>query len=82
MRRILVHLGSKGQMTLPRDARTALGVHAGQSLMVELYDDGRVQLAKPKYTVETLKGILPALDPPPSVDFDREIDEAMAEMAQ
>jgi hypothetical protein len=50
--------------------------------MVELYDDGRVQLAKPKYTVETLKGILPALDPPPSVDFDKEIDEAMAEMAQ
>ena len=81
MRRILAHLSSKGQMTLPSDARKALGVEPGQSVMVELHDDGRVMLTKPKYTVADLKGILPALDPPPSADFEQEIHDAQLDMA-
>ena len=81
MRRILAHLSSKGQMTLPSDARKALGVQPGQSIMVELYEDGRVMLAKPKYTIADLEGILPALDPPPSADFEQEIHDAQLGMA-
>jgi bifunctional DNA-binding transcriptional regulator/antitoxin component of YhaV-PrlF toxin-antitoxin module len=81
MRRLLAHLSSKGQRTLPSDARKALAVEPGQSVMVELHDDGRVTLAKPLYTVETLNGILPALDPPPSADFEQEIHDAQLDMA-
>jgi AbrB family looped-hinge helix DNA binding protein len=81
MRRILAHLSSKGQMTLPRQARRALGVGPGDSIMVEIDDDNRVTISKPKFTIADLRGILPALDPPPSADFEQEIEEAMAERA-
>ena len=81
MKRIRATLSSKSQVTLPAPVREILGVRAGETIVFEVSDSGAVSLSKPKFTIADLRGILPPLDPPPSPDFEAEIDEAMADMA-
>jgi AbrB family looped-hinge helix DNA binding protein len=81
MKRISAPISSKGQITIPREVRRLLGVSPGESIYFEIEDQGTIRLRKPKYSVEDLDGILPALDPPPSADFDDEIEEAKEDWA-
>jgi AbrB family looped-hinge helix DNA binding protein len=81
MKRISAPVSSKGQVTIPREVRRMLGVNPGESIYFEIGDQGTVSLRRPKYSVEDLDGILPALDPPPSRDFDAEIEEAKEDWA-
>ena len=74
---------SKNQVTIPKKVRQALGVEPKEPIAVIVAEDGRVTLEPVhEYTLEELRGILPALDPPPSLDFEDEIREAMEERAQ
>jgi AbrB family looped-hinge helix DNA binding protein len=50
---------SKGQITLPKDVRTRLGLKQGDRVRFILEDDGRVRLAPAKRDVSELMGILP-----------------------
>jgi AbrB family looped-hinge helix DNA binding protein len=50
---------SKGQVTLPVEARKKLGIQAGSRLEVLIHDDGRMELIHLKGSVRDLKGILP-----------------------
>lgn len=53
-------LTSKGQMTLPLAARTQLGLHAGDQLMVSVLDDDTIVLKRPQRApVSALRGLLP-----------------------
>jgi AbrB family looped-hinge helix DNA binding protein len=79
MKTIRAHLSSKSQVTIPADVRAKLKVQAHDP--VDFVIDGNtVTLRRAPYTVEDLKGIVPALDRPVSDDFDQEIDEAMEDM--
>ena len=53
-------LTSKGQMTLPLAARTQLGLHAGDQLLVSVMDDDTIVLKRPQRApVSALRGLLP-----------------------
>ena len=81
MKRIRVTPDEDGQITLPEEVLKTFGVEPGDFITFVVDETGKVTLTKAKFSVADLKGILPALDPPPSADFDAEIDEAMADMA-
>jgi len=59
-----------GQITLPAEAREALGVKPGDSVEVRI-DNGSVTVLKPKYTLKDVLGKLP----PPRPGYN--IDEAL-----
>jgi len=67
-------LTSKGQMTLPKEVRTKLGLKPGDRLQVAVTADGRVVMT-PAVPLATLAGILPKPDRPLSVE---EMNEAIA----
>src|SRR4051794_28058142 len=67
-----------GQITLPAEARRALGVGPGDEVDV-CVSHGKVTVVKPEYTLKELSGILQ----PPRADFDidQAIRDAKEEMA-
>jgi AbrB family looped-hinge helix DNA binding protein len=79
---ITAKLSSKNQVTIPADVRRQLGVGASDQITFVLSEDGRVEVKRPRYTLESVLGSVPAL-PGASADFEREIEEATAaEMAR
>lgn len=51
---------SKGQVTLPVEARRRMGIRAGTKLKFAIGDNGRMEVQKvEKGSVRALKGILP-----------------------
>ena len=69
-------LTSKGQITVPKPIRDALGVHAGDRLRFELRDDGVVELSRPRRRdLMSLAGML-ASDVHTTLE---EMDEAIAQ---
>lgn len=52
-------LSSKGQVTLPREVRTSLGVSAGDRLDFVRLDDGSYAIIPASHSVRALKGLLP-----------------------
>lgn len=79
MREIGAKITSKGQVTIPREVRTELGVHAGEYILFVI-DDGDIRVKPVRHTLESIRASLPPL-PGASDDFDREIEEAMEEEA-
>jgi len=73
-------VSSKGQITLPADVRRRLGLSASDKVLIVLDDDGKVELQRPRFTLESIRESLPSL-PNQSDDFEREIEEAMEERA-
>jgi len=70
---------SQGQVTIPAEVRRHLGL-TKRGKVTFLIDDEGVRLVPPRYTFESARGAVPPL-PGTSADFDREIEEAMAEEA-
>ena len=50
---------SKGQVTLPREVRAALGVSAGDRLDFIRLDDGTYAIVPASHSIRALKGLLP-----------------------
>jgi AbrB family looped-hinge helix DNA binding protein len=67
-----------GQITLPAEARKALGVKPGDDVDVHV-SNGKVTVVKPEYTLKELSGILQP--PRPGFDIDQAIRDAKEEMA-
>ena len=61
-------LTSKGQVTIPREVRTNLGVAAGDRLDFIRMDDGNYAIVPASYSIRSLKGVLPRT--PQSVSLD------------
>ena len=50
---------SKGQVTLPAEARRRLGIHAGTKLEFVVFGDDRMEVVRGGGSVRDLKGALP-----------------------
>ncbi|MEA2510696.1 MAG: prlF antitoxin for toxin YhaV toxin [Thermomicrobiales bacterium] len=79
MRTIDATVTSQGQVTIPAEVRRKLGL-AKRAKVTFVITDDRVELLPPRFTLESVFG---SVDPLPnqSVDFDREIEEAMEDHA-
>jgi AbrB family looped-hinge helix DNA binding protein len=65
---------SKGQITLPKEIRTKLGLRQGDRVRFVIEDDGRVRLLPAKRDISELVGILPK--PKRSISLE-EMDEGI-----
>lgn len=72
-------LTSKGQLTLPKEVREALGVGAGDRLDFVRMDDGNFAVLPATHPVKRLKGILPK--PKKAVSLE-DMDRAIARGAK
>lgn len=52
-------ISSKNQIVVPKEVRKALGVKAGDKLLVEVRGGTVVMMRKPKDHLKALKGIVP-----------------------
>lgn len=59
---------SKGQVTLPREVRTSLGIVAGDRLEFIRMDDGNYALVPASCSIRSLKGVLPRPTQPVSLE--------------
>ncbi len=67
-------LTSKGQLTLPKDVRTALGVGPGDRVDFVRMEDGNFAVLPATHSVKNLKGLIPKPRKPVSLeDMDRAI---------
>lgn len=73
---MLATITTKGQITIPKKARDALQLDAGDRVEFIFEDDGRLFLLPVTRDVKTLKGMLPKPEKPVSLD---EMDDAIAE---
>lgn len=53
----MITVSTKGQITLPKSARTAMGLQPGQRVSVELMEDNSLRLRRIK-DIEEFRGIL------------------------
>lgn len=65
-------LSSKYQITIPREARGALGLKPGDKLLVVPHGDGMIVLRKPKFFAAALKGVGKGLYPTEYLKKERE----------
>jgi antitoxin PrlF len=81
MRETISTISSKGQVTIPADVRRHLGVASSDKVAFVILDSGKVELRPAQFSVASLRGIVPALPGPETVDFEDQIEEALAEGA-
>lgn len=74
-----VTVTSKGQVTLPVEARRRLGIRAGTRLQFIVRDDDRLEVVRVGGAVRDLKGLLPR--PKRALSLD-EMDTAIAKGAR
>jgi AbrB family looped-hinge helix DNA binding protein len=74
-----VTVSSKGQVTLPAEARRRLGIRAGTKLEVIVRDDDRLEIVRIGGSIRDLKGLLPK--PKRTLSL-AEIDDAVARGAR
>ena len=67
-----VKLSSKNQIIIPREARDALGVKAGDKLLVIVRGDTVILLRKPKKYSKAISGIAKGLYPDEYLKKERE----------
>ena len=67
-----VKLSSKNQVVIPREARNALGIKAGDKLLVVVRGDTLILLRKPKKYSRATAGIAKGLYPPEYLEKERE----------
>lgn len=72
-------VSSKHQVTIPAEVRKRLGIGAGSKIEF-IIDDDEVRLKPVTSSITDFFGFVPSR-PGQGVDFDKEIDEAMAEQA-
>jgi antitoxin PrlF len=66
---------SKGQVTLPREVRSSLGLCAGDRLDFVRLEDGTYAIVPASVSIRSLKGLLPRRQRPVSL---KEMDAAIA----
>ncbi len=71
-------LTSKGQLTLPKDVRAALGVGPGDRVDFVRMEDGNFAVMPATHSVKKLKGIIARPKKPVSLD---DMDKAIAQAA-
>lgn len=65
---------AKGQLTLPKDVRAAMGVGPGDRVDFVLMEDGNFAVLPATHSVKSLKGLIPAPKKPVSLsDMDRAV---------
>lgn len=69
---------SKGQVTLPKQVRVALGVGAGDRLDFVRLDDGNYAIVPARRSIRSLRGVIPK--PPEPVTLE-DMDAAIADGA-
>ena len=79
MRAVEATVTSQGQVTIPADVRRHLGLTKGTKVTFVIEGEA-VRLVPSRYTLETARGAVAPI-PGMSTDFDREIEEAMADEA-
>lgn len=77
MRELISTITGKGQVTIPKTIRRQLGVERSDKVAFILHDSGLIELRPARYTLESLRGIIPALPGRETEDFDDLIAEAM-----
>ena len=65
-------LSSKNQIVIPKEAREALGVKAGDKLLIVVHGNGVILRQKPKSYSEAIKGLAKGLYPPDYLQKERE----------
>lgn len=73
---MLATLTSKGQVTIPKQARERLNLDTGDRIEFIIDDDGRLFILPVTRSVKTLKGMLPKPSSPVSLE---EMDKAIAQ---
>ena len=68
---------SKGQVTIPKDVRTRLGIDTGDRVEFVEIQDGIFQIVPVTQDVQVLKGIVPKPKKPVTIG---EMNQAVAEM--
>lgn len=68
-------LTSKGQLTLPKEVRDALGVGPGDRVEFIRMEDGNFAVMPATHSVKSLKGLIPRPKKPVSLD---DMDKAIA----
>ncbi len=59
---------SKGQVTIPQEVRTSLGVSAGDRLDFIRLDDGNYAIVPAAHSIRSLRGIIPRPAKPVSLE--------------
>jgi AbrB family looped-hinge helix DNA binding protein len=77
MKEIVSSITSKGQITIPVEVRRHLGVGTTDKVSFVIEDDGKVELRPTRYTVASLRGIVPPLPGRETIDFEDQIEEAL-----
>lgn len=65
---MIATMTSKGQVTLPKQVRKNMDLHAGDRLDFVLREDGLLEVIPLKQPVTKLRGILPKPDQPVTVE--------------
>ena len=73
---MLATLTSKGQVTIPKQARDTLNLETGDRVEFIIDDDGRLFILPVTRSVKTLKGMLPKPASPVSLEA---MDEAISQ---
>lgn len=68
-------LTSKGQLTLPKDVREAMGVGPGDRVDFVRMEDGNFAVLPATHSVKSLKGLIPKRKKPVSLE---DMDKAIA----
>ncbi len=72
-------LTSKGQLTLPKDVRTAMGVGPGDRVDFVRMEDGNFAVLPATHSVKSLKGLIPKPKRPVLLE---DMDKAIARGAK
>lgn len=70
-------LSTKGQITIPKDVRTRLGIDTGDRVEFVEIQDGVFQIVAATQDVQALKGIVPKPKKPVTIE---QMNQAVAEM--
>ena len=71
-----ITLTSKGQVTIPSEIRSDLGLETGRKMLASRDEEGRIILSPLKYDLEDLFGLIPDIPGREDVDFDTLIYDA------
>jgi AbrB family looped-hinge helix DNA binding protein len=74
----IAKISSKNQITVPADIRRRLGVGASDKIAFVVGKDGKIEVRRPRYDLESVLGSIKAL-PGESADLEVEIERATAE---
>lgn len=73
---------SKGQVTIPAEIRRHLGIGPADRVAFVVDATGKVEIRPAKYTIASIRGIVPALPDREAGDFEAQIEEATEEATQ